>query len=79
MKTPTISNLRRIPVAIDPLALLFPPSVYATWIKGHHPHVPSVADLKKFCAQLDAKSKKAIRAQAQPVKALASIFDGAGL
>ena len=61
------------------MALMLPPSIYAKWIKKRFPHEPRVADIKKFYAQLDAKSKKAIRAQAQPVKALATLFAQAGV
>jgi len=70
-------KIETILAAIDPMALILPPAIYAKWVEGRHPHVSSVEELKKFQAQLNARERKAVSAQAKTVKVLVKAINEA--
>jgi len=61
------------------MALILPASIYAKWVEARHPHVPSLEELKEFQGRLNAREKKAVSAQAKPVKALVKVIEEAGI
>lgn len=56
-------------VAIDPLALLLPASIYARLIEKFHPHVPSTADIAAVLKKATLAEKKDIAARTAAVVA----------
>lgn len=42
------NEFKKLNAAIDPLALLLPPSLYAKLVEKFHPHVPSVAEIAEI-------------------------------
>lgn len=60
-------------VAIDPLALLLPPSVYAKIIEMVHPHVPKVVDIEKALAAVTVEQRKEILVSAKQMVETANI------
>jgi predicted DNA-binding transcriptional regulator YafY len=51
--------------AIDPMAMLLPNDVYLNWIEIHHPHLPSVSELKQIMETLTPDEKKALVVKAK--------------
>lgn len=64
--------------AIDPLALIFPPEVYARIIvEWKHPHVPRVEELQRVVRTLAREDLGAALARAQSMKAYAAAVEEA--
>lgn len=64
-------------LAIDPLALLLPSSVYVKIIDKLHPHVPKVADIKESARALSAEEKRVALVRAQQIAAYAKVVEEA--
>jgi hypothetical protein len=56
-------------VAIDPLALMFPSSVYAKIVEMLHPHVPSVAEIAEAAKGMTAEQRSFVLARARILSA----------
>ena len=56
-------------VAIDPLALLLPSSVYVKIIELIHPHVPKVAEIQAATKGMTAEEKAFVVARAENLAA----------
>jgi hypothetical protein len=69
-----MSNLKidpKIYEAIDPLALIFPPNIYAKIIEGPHPHVPKTTVIQEATQGLTIDERKAYLARANNIMAMA--------
>lgn len=53
-------------VAIDPMALLLPDSVYVKWVEGHHPHTPEV--FERFVRGLRPVEQRVVSARAAALR-----------
>jgi len=51
--------------AIDPLALIFPTSVYVVLAEKLHPHVPKVAEIQEAVKNLTQEERAFVRAKAR--------------
>jgi hypothetical protein len=56
--TPNLGQL--LAMAIDPMALFLPGAAYLRWGELHHPHVPTVAEMREGFACLSAEQKKVV-------------------
>lgn len=56
-----------IPVAIDPMALLLPSSVYVKLIDKFHPHVPLLHDIQGVLKDATPAEIKEIKARVKAV------------
>jgi hypothetical protein len=57
METPNLGQL--LAMAIDPMALFLSGAAYLRWEQIHHPHVPTVAEMREGFACLSPEQKKA--------------------
>jgi len=60
-------------VAIDPLALLLPSSVYVKIVELIHPHVPKVAEIVEAAKGMNAAEKAFVVARAENLAAHAKV------
>ena len=44
--------------AIDPMALVLSARAYLIWVELKHPHVPQVAEIRKFLATLSREDRE---------------------
>lgn len=58
-------------VAIDPLAVLLPSSVYVRLVEKFHPHVPSVAEIQEAAKGMSAEQRAMTLSQARNIAAQA--------
>lgn len=63
--------------AIDPLALIFPASVYVKLIEKFHPHVPKVAEITEAVRGLSAAEQNVILSRARAFGAHAKAVEEA--
>jgi hypothetical protein len=60
-------------VAIDPMALILPPNVYAKWVEGRHPHTPE--QLERLLRGLPPAELPAIRKRAAALRDLSAVTE----
>jgi hypothetical protein len=63
--------------AIDPLALIFPSSVYVRLVEKLHPHVPKVAEIKEAAKGMTAEERSFVLAKAKAMVALGQAVEEA--
>jgi hypothetical protein len=56
-------------VAIDPLALIFPTSVYLILVEKLHPHEPVTAHLGEVVKQMNAEQRASVQARIRTLNA----------
>lgn len=64
-------------LAIDPLALVLPSTVYVNLVEKLHPHVPKVAEIKDAARSLSAEERRFAVARAQQIAAYAKVVEEA--
>jgi len=64
-------------VAIDPLALLLPSSVYVRLVEKFHPHVPKVAEVLEAAKGMTAEERASAISQARNLAAHAKVVEEA--
>lgn len=64
-------------VAIDPMALLFPPGVYAKLIEKIHPHVPSLREIQAVLRDATPAEIKDIKARVKAVSESLNVVNDA--
>ncbi len=64
-------------VAIDPLALLLPPSVYVRLVEKFHPHVPKVAEILEASREMTAEERSFVLQRARAMGAQAKAIEQA--
>jgi hypothetical protein len=62
-------------LAIDPLALVLPSSVYVKLVEKLHPHVPSIAEIREAARALGAEERRFAVARAQQIAAYAKVVE----
>ncbi len=63
--------------AIDPLALIFPPSIYVKIVEGKFPHVPKVDVVRKAVRGMTKVEKEVIHTRTKAMMAAAKIIEEA--
>jgi len=63
--------------AIDPLFLIFPENIAVILAEARHPHVLSVADVRKALHSLPAEQRAAVASRARALGALAKVTEEA--
>ncbi len=51
-----VGFVKKIPVAIDPMAIILPSDVYPTWEEIHHPNNPLIESIRKLTPAQRKKS-----------------------
>lgn len=69
--------MKKIAVAIDPLALLLPAGIYAKLVEKIHPHVPSVYEVSEALKKVSATDLKEIAARRELIDASIKMVDEA--
>ncbi len=59
----------RMPVAIDPMALILSEKEYVRWVEGKHPHVPKAAEIETFFETMPPEERRASISRAQDLVA----------
>jgi hypothetical protein len=65
------TTMERIPVAIDPVALLLPTRLYLIWVELHHPNTPFAASLAKALEKATPEERATVARQAEAVQTAA--------
>lgn len=60
-------------VAIDPIALILPPDVYARWVEGRHPHTPE--RLESLVRDLPPGKLPVVRKRAAALRKLSTMIE----
>ncbi len=72
-----INPLEKQFLEIDPLALLFPPSLYPRIIEMFHPHVPKVAEIAEVLKKASPAEREEVKKRAAAVGAYFRVVEEA--
>jgi hypothetical protein len=68
---------KRLPIAVDPMALILSDKAYQVWVEAHHPHEPKVAEIQAALRLATSEEKQDTLSRARTIVAYGKTVEDA--